>query len=714
MKIIKPGIVLFVCLAISFCKPGNTSRNGTFVKPGKGKDYHIILITIDTLRFDRISVNSYEYVKTPNIDKLASKSLVFKRAFAHNPVTLPSHINIITGTTPLYHGISDNSGFRLDDRFLTLAEYLKGKGYKTGAFIGAFPLDSRFGLSQGFDEYDDNYGTHNSLKLFFVERQANKVIEPALDWISNQPDTVKWFTWIHLFDPHQPYFPPAPYDKEYANDPYSGEAAYVDEQLGILFDFLEEKQLIGKTIIVFTADHGEALGEKGEQSHSYFAYNNTIHVPLIVYVPGMQPGIVSENASHMDIFPTICDIFDFEIPQHLQGESLLPISQGEKREKSQIYFESLTPYLNRGWAPLRGFIDGNLKFIDLPIKEVYDLGQDMEENQNLAESHNISKLKGKLKKLMKGLEGENKIKREEKLDPQLQEKMKSLGYISESTSSKKKVFTKEDDLKTLLPLHNEMLNALNDYQTGNVSEAITSLQSIVGKSPHFILVYNHLANIYKETGQIDKSVQILKKGLSSNPKNTSLLSKLGIVLVDTNQKQEAIEILKKCVEIESGDPENFNYLGVAYYRTGNFQLALENYQKALELDGNYASVFNNIGSLYLSVYLGRKDERAYEAALQNFNKAIEIDPSLSTAFNGRGAAYKFKNRIPEAIEDWKKSIELKPDYIEPYFNVGISYLQTGDKSSAMVYFNMCKQRFYHILPDPEKQRLERLLNEARN
>ena len=152
----------------------------------KKSDFNVLLITIDTLRFDRVGVYSDKYVKTPNIDKLAGESFLFTKGFSHNPVTLPSHTNIITGVTPLYHGISDNSGFALEDKFLTLAEHLKSSSYVTGAFIGAFPLDSRFGLDQGFDVYDDNYGTHNDLELFFVERKAEKVIDPALKWIEKR------------------------------------------------------------------------------------------------------------------------------------------------------------------------------------------------------------------------------------------------------------------------------------------------------------------------------------------------------------------------------------------------------------------------------------------------------------------------------------------------------------------------------------------------
>ena len=234
---------ILVCL-LSVILTGAISM--IFSGPAKRREpaFNVLLITIDTLRFDRVGFLDPRHVKTPNLDALAKRSLVFTRAFAHNPVTLPSHVNILTGTTPLFHGISDNTGFKLDKKFLTLPQYLRRHGYRTAAFIGAFPLDSRFGLDQGFDLYDDYYGTRNEREFFFVERPAEKVIAPAMEWIGRQPR--RWFGWVHLFDPHQPYLPPSPYREQYAADPYSGEVAYVDAQLGVLVRFFAEKAPAGK------------------------------------------------------------------------------------------------------------------------------------------------------------------------------------------------------------------------------------------------------------------------------------------------------------------------------------------------------------------------------------------------------------------------------------------------------------------------------------
>jgi arylsulfatase A-like enzyme/Flp pilus assembly protein TadD len=615
----------------------------------------------------------------------------------------------------------------LEERFLTIAEYLKQAGYRTGAFIGAFPLDSRFGLNQGFDLYDDQYGTHNQLEFFFVERPAQKVIEPAVQWISppgGSQGKSKWFAWVHLFDPHQPYLPPAPYNKKYRHDLYSGEVAYMDASLKVLFDFLEDNGLMEDTVIVVTGDHGEALGEKGEKTHSYFAYNNTIRIPLLLYIPGTVPGekgiVIDENVCHADIFPTICDILDMDIPRHLQGESLLPIIENYYKDSAVskkprvIYFESLTPYLNRGWAPLRGFVRGDIKFIDLPSTEVYNIKDDINETRNIADDSNVRQLKRNLAKLKNDLNGKNMMKRSERIPPEERKKLETLGYISGTPSAKPRVFTKADDLKTMLPLQNRMLTAVANYRTGKSRGAITQLRAIVEESPGFVLVYRHMATIYKDAGQVRKAIEILEYGLKKNPGNTDLMSKLGIMSAEALQPDKAIELLNICIKKNPLDPENFNFLGVAYFKKGNAAKAMENYRKALELDNNYASVFNNIGSVYLALYLAskKKDERVYGLAMENFNRALEIDPRLFAAYNGRGAAYKFKNQVEKAIDDWKKTIEINPNYIDAYFNIGISYLQIGDKASALKNLLLCKERLAAKLPAKDRRQLDRLIAQA--
>jgi arylsulfatase A-like enzyme/Flp pilus assembly protein TadD len=675
--------------------------------------FNVLLITIDTLRFDRVGILDSRHVKTPNLDALAAKSLLFTRAFAHNPVTLPSHANILTGATSLYHGVSDNTGFKMDKRFLTIPQYLKRHGYRTAAFIGAFPLDSRFGLDQGFDLYDDYYGTRNEREFFFVERPAEKVIAPAMAWIGKQSG--KWFGWVHLFDPHQPYLPPSPYKERYSADPYSGEVAYVDAQLGLLFDFLREKRLLEKTMIILTADHGEALGEKGEDTHSYFAYNNTIHIPLFVHVPGRRPGTFPTNVCHADIFPTVCSVLGLKAPPALQGESLLAIIAAGRRRSPEIYFESLTAYLNRGWAPLRGMISGNTKFIDLPIKEVYDLQNDLDERHNLAGKSRIGQWKDALNKLIQRLKNPQASGRQSRIDPEAQRRLRSLGYVSASPSGvRKKQYTEQDDLKTLLPLQNKLLDGVGLFQGGDFPAAEKVIREVLAASPTFILAYTHLASMYTDTGKIDLAVAILEQGLEKNPGDLHLLAKLGIILADNGSWRRAIPILEYCVLRENFDPEYFNFLGIAYYHGGDYEKALHNYARALELDRNNAPVFNNIGSAHLALFLRRRQTRSFPLAEENFKKALEIDPNMFSACNGLGAAYKNVGRIADAIAFWQRALRIKPDYDLPLVNLGITLLEEGRAGDALGYFLKYKEIHYNKVSPDQKQRIDRLIAEARS
>ncbi|MBN2206849.1 MAG: sulfatase, partial [Candidatus Aminicenantes bacterium] len=370
--------------------------------PAKAKPrWNVLLVTIDTLRTDRLSCYGFDHVRTENVDRLAARGTIFSRAFAHTPTTLPSHANIMVGATPLTHGVHDNSGFVVRPEMLTLAEHLKAEGYATAAFVGAYPLDSRFGLDQGFDLYDDDFGSQSARgDAFYVERSAEAVVGRAMGWLKAAPAS-PWFVWVHCFDPHEPYRPPAPYDRSFAQSPYDGEVAYVDAALGALFSWLEETGLAGRTLVVLTADHGESLGEHGEATHAYFAYNATIWVPLIVLSPGGRPGRSDAGVAHMDIFPTVCDALGVKPPRGLPGLSLMPAVRGKAFPERSLYFESLYPYYSRGWAPLRGVIQDRKKYIESPIPELYDLDRDFAELENLAGRVRWDGLRASLAKWMK-------------------------------------------------------------------------------------------------------------------------------------------------------------------------------------------------------------------------------------------------------------------------------------------------------------------------
>lgn len=673
---------------------------------------NVLLITIDTLRPDRLSCYGSTRLKTPNIDGLAGKGALFSRAFSHNPITLAAHVNILLGLTPPAHGVHDNSNFIVRDEFTTLAEWLKKAGYSTSAIIGAFPLDSRFGLNQGFDFYDDNYGAQDPEAMSFVERRAEEVVDRAVGWLEGR--TGPWFLWVHLFDPHQRYSPPEPFLSRFKDDLYSGEVAYVDQALGKLFSSIEAKGAGPKTITVITGDHGESLGEHGESTHGYFAYNATLWIPLIVAVPGAKPMTISANVSHADIFPTVCDLLDLEKPSPLHGRSLVPLLEGKKLPERDIYFEALTAYCNRGWAPLRGFISGNKKFMESPLPELYDLDKDFDETRNLAEGPEVKPQRDRFNKLFAGLAVVGAEKARQEMDAETREKLRALGYLASPQAKVKTEFTAADDLKTLLPYHSKWMQATLAKQGGRLEEAMTLLREIIAERKDFDLPHTYLANYLKEEGRRTEAVQVLRDALEANPESVRIITAYGITLVEEGKPEEAIGILKRGIALIDYDPENWNYLGVAYWNMGRFDDALGAYDKALSLDRNNPIVFNNIGALYLSMYLKSRDAGDLGQAVKNLNEAIRLDPRYASALNGLGTALKIQGDTTGAIEAWKKAVELKPEFGYPLYNLGLAYLTLGNKPEALTYFLRYKQITNNSLPAGEKAKLDRLIENCRN
>ena len=706
VRVRKIGIVcaLFFLLVYTVF-PFSSEPNSKKEKP------NVLLITIDTLRPDRLSCYSDKHLKTPNIDSLAEKATTFTRAFAHTPTTLPSHTNILLGVTPLYHGVHDNSSFLVGNEFLTLAEHLKSQGYSTGAFVGAFPLDSRFGLTQGFDVYDDNYGCKSSQEFTYVERKAEAVINRAMDWLEDQKNP--WFLWVHCFDPHQRYDPPEPFKTQYPEHPYDGEVAYVDYALGKLFGYLDKTKLFDKTLTIFTADHGEALGEHGEPTHGYFAYNSTIHIPLIISFPGKKPGKVHQEVCHIDIFPTVCDALKIEKPDSLQGVSLLAAAKGKRLPKRAIYFESLYPFYSRGWAPLKGFIDGSQKFVDSPLPELYNLEKDFNELENLAEGIKLGKYHKKLEKIIRQQSPSSGISySRQKMDREALEKLRSLGYVSDPQAIRKDNYSPQDDLKILLPYQIKLMNSMKAYHGGDIMAGVKLLSEIIEERKDFDQAYSYLATLYKEQGNMIVAVKTLRDGLKNNPSSYKIIITYGILLIETGQYDAAVEILKKGLDSIDHDPELWNYLGVAYWSKGDFKNAVNAYQKALSLDENYPIVFNNLGSLYLSKSLKSKDEGALQNAGENFKKAIELDPNYASAYNGLGSVYGQAGNIDAAIKCWKKAVELNPELSFALYNLGLAYLSKGNKYKALEYLRKYRKESYRTLSKKEKTKLDTLIQQC--
>jgi len=647
-------------------------------------DTNVLLITVDTLRADRLSCYSRLYVRTPAVDALAADGVLFTRAFAHNPTTLPSHTNILLGTTPLDHGVSENSKSRVAGVNLTLAEYLKEKGYATGAFIGAYPLDSRFGLNQGFDVYDDRLPSKPASMGTYSERPAEQVVSLALAWISRQNG--KWFCWVHLWDPHAPYAAPEPFFWEYKSDPYSGEAAYVDSHLAALFGEIKRSGQSGRTLVVLTADHGESLGEHGEMTHSYFAYNSTIHIPLIISGPGLKPGRVSANVSHIDIFPTICELLGIKAPRSLQGMSLVKAMKGKKIRSETIYFESLEPYLNKGCAPLRGFIQDSTKFIDSPIPEVYDLDSDFQESENLAAKTDLAPLRKKLEETKKKLSSEASRMKPQIHDAKTLERLRSLGYVASPVARIKDEYGPEDDLKSFLPYQQKLEKAIILYDGGKTESGVQELASLIREKPDFTPAYTFLSQFYMTLGRAQEALQTLDDAVRLNPDDYSLLTAFGTLLLQARQWDRAAEVLEKAASIIDFDPEVWDNLGIVAMRKGDYQKALEYFTKAIALDETFALAYSNVGAVRFTLFMGPEKRREdLNLAIENFRRAVDLDPSLNLALRGLGLANRMAGDIDSAISAWEKAIAANSNDDFSTYQLALAHLEKGEKTRALEY-----------------------------
>lgn len=674
---------------------------------------NILLVTIDTLRADRLSCYSDQHVKTPNIDRLAGKAVLFSKAFANTTTTLPSHANILLGVSPLYHGVHDNLQFVVREDFLTLAEHLKTNGYSTAAFVGAYPLDSRFGLAQGFDTYDDDYPRQYDQNLSALERRAEEVVDSALEGMKRMRSP--WFVWIHCYDPHLPYEPPEPYKSRFKKNPYDGEVAYVDHVLGKLINHLETKRLFEETMIVFTADHGESLGQHGEMSHGFFAYNTSIWVPLIIKVPGGGGIQVERFVSHLDIFPTVCDFAGVEKPSFLQGSSLLPVLKGKGLVENPIFFESMYPYYSHGWAPIRGFIRWGEKFIDSPIPEFYDLRKDFDERTNLASTKKLDDHRKQLRKLIEDQSSPESVRSGEKLDRDALKKLSSLGYISRSSGSAKESFGPEDDVKVLLPFHNMVFSAMTLYGDGKTTEAVETLKKIIEVRKDIGIAYYRLGFVYLNEGKTAEALNILREGLSHVPDDYDLYRNYIRLLGRAGQYDEIIENFnEKSYREISSDPEIWNSLGFAYAKKEVWKNAIEAYDRALFLDPKYAEAFYRLGDVYLTLATQNRDIGLVKKSSENFRKAIEADPAYPSPYFGLGRANRIMRNPDEAIRNLKKAVELQPDFDAAYYYLGLTYLDKGEKSMALDCFITIKEKFSSGYPEEQNRRIEELIKKCKD
>jgi arylsulfatase A-like enzyme/Flp pilus assembly protein TadD len=661
---------------------------------------NVLLITIDTLRADALGCYGGP-ATTPALDRLAAEGVRFDFAHAHAVTTLPSHGSILTGQYPFQHGLRDNAGYRLPAGARTAATMLKQAGYASAAFVSGFPLHSRFGLNQGFDVYDDRFGdTRAPTEFVMPERPASQVVPLARAWITSRGsvlvardrDSLKtstepratsteqpWFVWLHVFDPHAPYRPPPPFDVAYASRPYYGEVAATDAALAPLLDDLRGAEK--PTLVIVTGDHGEALGDHGEQSHGLFAYESTLRVPLLIAelargrTQGKSGEVSSASARHVDILPTMLDGVGLPPPSDLAGRSLL--ASAERRASASprpVYFESLGPMLNRGWAPLAGVLLDRDKFIDVPIPERYDLAADPVESSNLA-----GRTPDRDRALAASLRGYNASPPGARLAeaPDTAARLRALGYVSGSAASKAR-YTDADDPKRLVQVDRAIHEAVDAFGAGRAADAVTIYEGAIAQRPDMAIAYRHLAFIQMQRGNAAGAIDVLQRALSKGVTEARLVSQLGDALVDVGRVAQGIELLEPLARDPDAAPETLNALGIAYARAGRGDDARRVFERVLAVDPASTVPLENLGMLALE----RGD---LAAARQRFDQAIAADPRSSRAHAGAGIVAQRAGNHQAAIDAWTRAVQLDPRNFDALYNLGTALARDGHMDAARQY-----------------------------
>jgi len=667
-------------------------NKGLFKKGlGTFPEMNVLLFTLDTTRADHLGCYGYPNIRTPNIDGLAADGVLFRNATAQVPLTLPSHSSIFTGTYPFVHGVRDNGGFYLGPEKITLAELLKQKGWATSAFVGAFVLDSRWGLNQGFDHYYDNFdfAKYKKIGLDSVQREGGEVIKAFFDWFKTNGDR-RFFSWIHFYDPHTPYEPPEPYKSEYSGRPwglYDGEIAYVDSLIGKVLESLREKGILDKTIIVVAADHGESLGEHGESSHAFFIYDATVSVPLIIRLPdsNSKAKIIEAQVENVDIMPTLLDLLGIAVTKEVQGRTLAPLLAGSRAGDDRMaYSESYYPRYHYGWSELKSLRTARYQYVKAPRPELYDIVRDPMEMTNIFEqnSSQAERFIHEMKRIQEHSPNQGDASNAPRqLDDDTMEKLKALGYVGGFTSSSKlSRSTGLADPKDKIPLYNKLKQAEGASANREYDDALKKLGEVIDEDPGIMEARQVRGHIYMELDRYEEAVGECRAALEIDPEYSAAIFTMAQAYRKLKKFEEAAAGFWRLIQLDPKDPKPYMNLGEISIDVGDFDAAISHLEKAVAADPAHGAVAHNLlGSAYF-------EKKMFEPAEREIRKSLEMRPQIPDAHYNLGLLYEEKGDLQGAAEEYRKEIEIHPTAYPAYFNLALLCAKTGDRQGEIENF----------------------------
>jgi arylsulfatase A-like enzyme/Tfp pilus assembly protein PilF len=640
---------------------------------------NILIITIDTLRADRLGCYGFTLARTPAIDKLAGESVRFTDAISSAPITMPAHSSIFTGLFPPAHGVRDNGAYALGENAVTLAERLRDAGYTTHAFVSALVLNRRYNLNQGFETYDDDLWAEDDPKLFMIrERQAPKTADRFLQWFGewDRTRTKPFFTWIHFFDPHQPYRP-SPSDAALAISPYDAEIAGVDRQIGRIVETLRAKGLLDNTLLIVTADHGESLGEHGEKTHAIFVYDATVRVPLLIrYHPAFAPAVYSAPVRSVDIVPTVLGILGLPGGDTTDGHDLGAAIRGkEPAPQLPQYSESLLSEVGFGMAPLFAIRNDGYKYIRAPRPELYDLRNDPRELQNLqsAQPRLAAKLDAELTQLMKDSSRHAVKAAANPMTRETEESLQALGYLA---SHADRSSMQGMDPKDGLPLHNKLEEARHLAQQKQWPQAETKLLEIVTVTPRNVSALNVLGLVGIKTDDVEKAVKYYQQSLAIDPQQFRVYGVLGGIALTQGDLDHAQKEFQAALAVNPHFAEALANLGFIEALRGRDLAAEQWYRKGVAADPTFPRVYRRLGDLYY-------DRKDFVHAYANYTKVIRIEPSDVRAVVQAGNCARRLGHNDEADKLFRRAEVLRPNGWIPTYNRACLMAIAGKPQEAL-------------------------------
>jgi arylsulfatase A-like enzyme/predicted Zn-dependent protease len=685
------GRVVLVVAAVCLAGGWLGWRNGWLVGRASAGRPSILLVSIDTLRADHVGSYGYRAAATPVIDALAARGLRFEQAETVTPLTLPAHTSLLSGTFPPFHGVRDNGSFYVGDEVTTLAEVLKAHGYRTAGFVGAYVLDHRWGIAQGFDHYYDDFDLSRfemAAGLDAAQRPGREVVDHALAWLTGESDQ-PFFAWVHLYDPHSPYVPPEPYRSRFPatlEGAYDGEIAATDAQVGRLIDFLTSSHRLANTVIVVVGDHGESLGEHGEQQHGFFVYDASVRIPLIIAGPHVPTRAVPDQVRIVDVMPTILELAGVEAPAAVQGVSLMPLGHGQRQDLLG-FSETWYPRYHYGWSELTAVRDGRYKFIAAPRRELYDTQADPGELHDLAASN--PRVADALERALADMRAKLAVaatpQQPRPVEPEVEERLRSLGYVAATVSRATLADRLRGDPKDKIGLYNLLKRAAQDSVDGKLENGIAKVREVLAADPEVIEAHTMIGNMDVKAHRLPEAIAAYQKALAIDPEHEGAAWSLALAYQDAGKLDEARAGFERVRQLNPRDARPLYQLAALSARRGDFAAAAATLEEGVKLEGDRPAFLVKLGEARLEL----KQLDAAQAALLD---AIKLKPTQSMAHYDLGLIDEARGPWRGAMAANEGEIALSPKLYQPQFNMAKLLSRDGRAAEAITHFRAAVDR----------------------